>query len=523
MRAPAFRASLFTDVTAESGIDFVLDNGARGDYALFEIMKGGGGFLDFDGDGRLDIHLVNRLYRNAGNGRFVDVTGSSGTFIPVSGMGLAAADYDRDGDVDLYITHVGRDMLLRNNADGTFTDVSGLAGVATDGLGSSAAFLDYDRDGWPDLYVLRYMEWPPRPEKVCSDLAGRRDYCGPTAYKPTTDRLYRNLGDGRFEDVTESAGIDAAAGYGLAVLCSDFDGDGWVDIYVANDQSPAFLWSNQGDGTFAERGLVAGCAFNGTGEAIAGMGTAAEDFDDDGDLDLFVTNIRYRDNLILRNDGGSFEDVGYRWGRWDWLRPYTGFGTVAIDADLDGRLELFVANGAVQRRPTPLITGRPYVEPDQFLRQDDEGRFTSDAGAFGEQLLVPAPSRAVAYGDYDNDGDVDLLVVRNVGPPQLLRNDQQSGNHWLIVATADEIGGGAVLNARITVAAGSRRWLREVRPHQSYQATSDPRVHFGLGAADRVDTLTVQWPDGRREQWRDIAADQIVTIERGAGTPVTTP
>ncbi len=510
-----------------AGIQFT--HVAEANHELAGIMSGGGGFLDYDGDGYLDIFLVqsghlgqdqpdstSRLYRNNGDGTFTDVTDESGAGVGGFGMGCAAADIDGDGDVDLYITRVGEDVLLVNDGHGGFVDQTAAAGLATPGFSTSAAFFDIDQDGLADLYVARYVRVTPSTARSCFGIDGDRDFCNPTVYPAQTDRLYRNLGNGRFEDITRPAGIDAVAGYGLGLLASDFDGDGFIDIYVANDQSPAFLWHNRGDGTFDEIAVIRGCAFNDNGEAIAGMGTAAADFDADGDLDLFVTNINHKSNLFLRNSGGMFEDVSRLWGDFSWLVPFTGFGTVAVDLDVDGTRELLIANGAVAR------AGSGYGQPDQLLQLDTNGTFRDISGSLPSQVRQPAISRGVAHGDYDNDGDIDLLVMRNNGPALLVRNDQQSSNHWLIVRTESARASGSVLNTRIVVDDGRRRHIAEVRPHDSYLSTSDPRLHFGLGDATSV-RLIVSWPDGLTEAFADVGVDQIFTVRRGSGETVAGP
>lgn len=528
--APAAASSPFTDVTIEAGIDFVHDNGAHGDFHLHEIMSGGGGFVDFDGDGLLDVFLVqsgrfgtddpavtSRLYRNDGDGSFTDVTEIAGAGVGAYGMGCAAMDFDRDGDQDLYITRVGPDVLLRNDG-GRFEDVTRALGLGDPAYTCSAAWLDFDRDGWPDLHVTRYIVFSPKAEESCRGPTGERDYCNPTSYPMPAHVLYRNVRGNRFEDASQASGVSRHGGYGLAVAASDLDGDEWVDLYVANDQSRALFWRNQHDGTFVEDGILAGCAYDGDGVAIAGMGIAPEDFDGDGDFDLFVTNIRLHSNLFLRNQGRSFADVSASWARPGWLVPYTGFGTVALDQDHDGRLDLFVANGAVMKPQIPIDPSQPYGERNQFLREDATGRFVDASGEVTPTIMEPAVSRGLARGDYDNDGDVDLLVMRNGARPQLLRNDQHAPGRWITISTEHEDGTGPVLNARVTVEAAGMRRLREVRPHESYVSTNDPRVHFGLGVADSVDRLVVQWPDGSREAWGPLGVDAFFTARRGTGT-----
>lgn len=537
--APFNPKPFFRDVTAESGLDFVHVTGARGGFRLIEELGPGGAFLDYDNDGDLDVYLVqggvygsavaehhNRLYRNDGAGHFEDVSVGSGADVPGYGMGCAAADYDNDGNVDLYITRVGPDVLLRNNGDGTFADVTRAAGLGDTGYGAGAAFLDYDRDGYLDLYVTRYVDWSPARERECYDLNGVRDYCNPTIYAaPSHDLLYRSTGDGRFEDVTATAGIGGALGNGLGVLCTDLTGDGWVDVYVANDQSPTFFWVNRGDGTFVEDAALRGCAFNGDGMIIAGMGLAAEDLDADGDVDVLATNIHNDAHLCLRNEGGFFEDVSVAWGVGDWGVPYTGFGVAIFDQDHDGALDCFVANGAVNRLPERYEPGDAYAEPNQFARgtppghslpgRGRGGRFTDASQAAGLNDMRFGVSRAAVVGDYDNDGDLDVLVTNNGGRVQLLRNENATGFAWSMLDLMPSGGARHAINAGVALEAGGKRFRREVRPQSSYLSSHDPRLHFGLGAATVIDRLTVTWPDRSVETWTDLPVNRHLRLRQG--------
>jgi len=522
---------LFDDVAADLGLRFIHDHAFRGNYYLPEEMGPGAGFLDVDGDGDLDIFVAGggaiaddgppqtcRLYRNDGN-RFTDITGASGAGIEGPAYGVACADYDDDGDVDIFVSRLGPDALLRNDgsADGPrFTDVAAAVGITGPGFGAGAAFFDYDRDGRLDLYVVNYLDWSVSRETPCYAILGARDYCNPMTYEiPSPDRLYRNRGDGRFEDVSTAAGIVGETGNGLGVLASDFDGDGWIDIYVANDQTPAFLWHNNGDGTFENIATLAGCAYDARGVAIAGMGVAAEDLDGDGDLDLLVTNIKDQSHLVLRNDGGVFEDVSLPMGLGRWSLPATTFGVALFDQDNDGGLDAFFANGEVNIDNGLPAGDNPYAQPDHFARLVD-GRFvdrTAGSGAaFGDV------GRGVACGDYDNDGDLDLLVTNNGGPVRLLRNAGDSGHHWLGVEARISSGGRHAIGARVAITAGGRSWQREIRPQQGYLSSGDPRAHFGLGPARRVDRIEITWPDGSRSVRQDVAVDQYVTVVK-AGAP----
>jgi len=523
---PPGAAPLFSDVAAQLGIRFVHDNAARGEFRLPEEMGPGAAFLDIDGDGDLDVFIAGggglagdgalqtcRLYRNDGD-RFTDITDASGAGIPGPAYGVACADYDDDGDVDILVTRLGPDALLRNDGPAhspKFVNVAREAGVDAPGFGAGAVFLDYDRDGRLDLYVTRYINWSASRETVCYTILGVRDYCNPVSYNaPSTDRLYRNLGNGRFEDVSDLAGIAARTGNGLGVAAIDFDDDAWMDLYVANDQTPAFLWHNRGDGTFEEVAALVGCAYDQRGVAIAGMGVAAADLDYDGDVDLLVTNIHHQTHLVLSNDGGTFEDRSLAMGLGRWSIPATTFGVAVFDQDNDGRLDAFFANGDVNVDNALKIGDNPYAQPDHFARLIDGVLVNATAGsgvAFGDV------GRGVACGDYDNDGDLDLLVTNNGGPVRLLRNDNDSGHSWLVVETRTGPGGRAALGARVTVTAGDRTSTRWISPHQSYLSSGDPRAHFGLGTASRVQRIEVLWPDGSRTVRTDVPVNQRVVLD----------
>ena len=519
--------TLFTDVAPEMGVRFGHDNDARGEFRLPEEMGPGAAFVDIDGDGDLDVFIAGggaiarsdpahpqqtcRLYRNDGD-RFTDITEASGAGVPGPAYGVACADFDNDGDVDILVTRLGPNALLRNDGPPEaprFTDVALEAGVADPGFGASAVFFDYDRDGRLDLYVTNYVDWTPSRETVCYTILGVRDYCNPISHEaPSTDRLYHNLGGGRFEDVSDRAGITRESGNGLGVVASDFDGDGWPDLYVANDRTPGLLWRNRGDGTFENVATLVGCAYDDRGIAIAGMGIAAEDLDGDSDIDLLVTNIHHQTHLVLRNDDGFFRDVSLAMGFGRWSVGATTFGVAVFDQDNDGWLDAFFANGEVNVDNALRIGDNPYAQPDHFARLID-GRFvdrTQGSGAaFGDV------GRGVACGDFDNDGDLDLLVTNNGGPVRLLRNDNASGHAWLTVAA--RLGGRAAIGARVKVTTGSRTQSREIRPQQSYLSSGDPRAHFGLGSATRVDRIEIRWPDGTRSVRTDVPVNQLVVID----------
>ena len=536
---PSGREPLFVEVASAVGLDFTHANGANGQYYMPEVMGAGVALLDFDNDGDLDVFLVqggplgtaggkreaSRLFRNdlaAGNGRrtlrFTDVTARAGLALQAYGMGAAAGDYDNDGDTDLLVTSFGAEHLYRNNGNGTFTDVTSEAGLGDERWSTSAAFLDYDRDGDLDLYVAKYLDFTVAGNKLCFDAVGARDYCSPRAYRPVPDRLYRNDGGGRFVDVTEAAGISKAAGAGLGVVAGDYNSDGWLDLYVANDATPNQLWINRRDGTFADEGLLSGAAFNAAGNPEGSMGIASGDFDGDADEDLFVTNIAGETFVLYANDGaGSFEDVRTRTGLARLTAAVTGFGTDWFDYDNDGWLDLFVANGAVNTIEAQRGEPAPFRMKNQVFRNLG-GRFEETSASAGPAFARPEIGRGAAFGDIDNDGDVDLVVTNNGGPVRLLLNQAASGRHWLQVRLEQATGNRAALGASVRLERAGRPALwRRVKTDGSYLSASDARVHVGLGPSAAIDALVVQWPDGQTERWEGIGADRVVTLRRGSG------
>ncbi len=534
----------FTDVTEKSGIRFRHHNGAAGQFLLPELIGSGAAFLDFNNDNRIDLYMIqsgnsllqtanpenpgpnstNRLYRNDGGGTFTDVTEESHTGIGGYGIGCAAADYNNDGNVDLYITRIGPNVLLKNNGDGTFSDVSEAAGAAVDGFSTAAAFLDFDRDGILDLFVVNYVNWSASREPTCFDARGTRDYCGPSDYRaPSSDYLLRGSGSGVFEDVSRTSGVASAKGNGLGIICSDLNQDGWTDIYVANDQNPAILWINQKNGTFQNEAMIRGAALSGEGIAIAGMGTAASDLDNDGDPDLIITNIRDQPHLSLRNDGEFFEDVSHAWGFAGWAVPYTGFGIAIFDADHDGILEGFIANGAVNHLAEPFLQNHDYAMPNQYIRRDDNGRFYDATTTAGRALKSIAVSRSVLTADYDNDGDLDLLVTNNNAKPQLLSNQSPHQGAWTQIDLRPTSGSRVAIGAKVAITTTAATYHRDVRPHTGYLSSNDPRLHIGLGQSETIDRLTVTWQDRTTETWTKLPVNQRLILHQNQAPQYTMP
>ena len=544
---PDAQAPLFVESASATGLNFRHVNGATGQYYMPELMGAGVALFDYDADGDLDVFLVqggplgargttpaptSRLFRNdltigAGGARtlrFTDVTARAGVGLRAYGMGAAVGDYDNDGDLDLFVTSFGPETLYRNNGDGTFQDVTKEAGVSDPLWSTSAAFFDYDRDGDLDLFVTSYLDFTPAGNQICHDAVGARDYCGPRAFRPAPDRLYRNEGHGRFANVTVAAGITTADGNGLGVAVGDYNGDHWLDLYVANDATANQLWINRRDGTFVDEGPLSGSAVSAAGNPEGSMGIASGDFDLDGDEDLFVTNIIGEAFVLYVNDGhGAFEDARVRAGLARPTAAFTGFGTEWIDYDNDGWLDLFVANGAVnvieQQRGQP----RPYRMTDQLFRNTGRGQFEETSAAAGPAFALAGLGRGAAFGDIDNDGDIDIVSTNNDGPVRLLINQTNARHHWLQVRLQQD-GQRDALGARVGIERAGRPTIwRRVKTDGSYLSASDVRVHVGLGMAAAIDAVVVEWPDGQRERYRAVAADRLVTLRRGSGETLKGP
>ncbi len=524
----------FEDIAAASGLVFTHRSGHAGTtFRLPEIMGGGAALFDMDGDGDLDALLVqsgtlgegsdpaqrHRLFQNDGRGRFRDVTAGSGVDVPGYGMGVATGDYDGDGDLDLYLTNLGANVLLRNDGGGRFTDVTASAGVAGSGWSTSATFFDADNDGDLDLFVTRYLDWTPARERQCFSLTGVVDYCSPKNYDaPTSDLLFLNNGRGVFTDASAVAGLTTARGNGLGVLADDVNGDGRLDVFVANDGTPNHLWMNAGNGRFVESALKLGVAIDQDGAPKAGMGVHAADVDDDGDNELLVMNLDTESDSFFRNDGTFFVDATNMVGLRVASRRFTRFGMAMIDFDNDGRLDLYEANGRVGLQGDTFAAD-PYAEPNLVFRGGAGPTFEEVQPRGGTTAPLVATSRAAAFGDVDDDGGIDVLVANRDGAPYLLHNVAAARGHWALLAVKTRQGSDA-LGAVLTITAGGRTWRRDVRTGYSYLAASDPRVHVGLGAATRIDTIDVHWPGGRRERFGPFAADARHTLTEGAGQPL---
>ena len=542
---------VFRESARELGLDFHHFIGATGEFHLPEIMGSGVGLLDYDGDGDLDVYLIqgamldpsktlpqslfpfpgrwpprNRLFRNqlkeTGRLGFIDATGAAGVGHEGYGMGLAVGDYDADGDLDLYLTNFGPNVLYRNRGDGTFQDVTRDAGVDDPRFSTSATFLDYDADGDLDLYVANYVSFTVRGNKACGET--RRDYCSPSVYEPVPDRLFRNLGDGRFEDASEEAGLGVAFGAGLGVITVDANRDRRLDLYVANDGTPNQLWINDGKGGFEDFGLMSGVAYNADGVAEAGMGVTAADFDGDGDEDLFVThNQRETNTLYLSDLATGFTDATSRFALAQVSVPYTGFGTLWFDYDHDGWLDLFVANGAVTvDENQPSDSAYPYAQKNQLFRNHGRGEYGEvAASAAGAGMDLVEVSRGAAFGDLDDDGDVDVVLATNNGPARLLLNRMASGSRWLGVRLVGEKSPytGIDQASVVVLREGLPPLLRRCRTDGSYLSAHDGRILFGLGEAAEIKGVAVEWPAGRCEIWSGIISSRYVTLRRGSGRP----
>ena len=515
----------FTDITRESGVSFHHVNGASPDKHLVETMGSGGLFFDYDNDGWIDLFLVDggsladarvasqakhRLYRNRGNGTFEDVTATSGIRHRDYGMGACAGDYDNDGWIDLYVTNFGPNALYRNRGDGSFTDVTAFAQVGEPRWSASCAFADLDKDGDLDLFVVNYVDADRQKTPYCGNAKlAQRFYCHPLNYPSLPNTLYRNDGRGVFTDVSAASGIGAHRGNGLGVVVTDYDGDGWPDVFVANDSVANVLFRNTGKLRFVETALGAGVAVATDGKARAGMGVDAGDYDGDGREDVVVTNLDFETHSLFRNVGdGLFEYTTRTSGLGFATLPFVGFGVAFLDADNDMQLDIAIANGHIMDNAPVYRSGTTYAQRNLFFRNAGSKRFVEIGRNAGDGFALEKVSRGLVAGDIDNDGDLDLVVTNNGQSADVLRNDSVRGNSLLVRAA---------IGARVRVTAGGQTQVRDVRAGSSYLGQNDLRVHFGLGHAAMADRVEVTWPSERVEVLSTVAVNQIVTIHEGRG------
>lgn len=538
----------FRDVAEEVGLRFHHFNGATGDFLFPEIAGSGVALLDYDSDGALDILVLQcdfldrskrpadalfppkpgfkpgvRLFRNelirTGKLQFTDVTEQAGIRYDGCAMGVAVGDYDNDGYPDVLITGFGGVKLFHNNGNGTFTDVTAKAGLDDPHWSTSAAFVELNRNGLLDLIIVHYVDFSVRHNPRCTGVGGERDYCGPQVFRPVPSRLYRNVGGGKFVDVTRQAGLQAAYGAGLGVAAADFDGDGWIDLYVANDGNSNQLWINRRHGTFEDRALVAGAALSSEGKPKAGMGVAVGDVANDGNEDIFITNMVEEGNTLHLNDGkGFFRDATREFGLFAPSLSFTGFGTGFFDYDNDGFLDLFVANGAVKAEESQRGTPWPYRQKNQLYRNVGGRKFIDVSEMSGPGLQLPGVGRGAAFGDLNNDGKIDIVISNNNGPIRVLLNETVTKNHYLQVLLEGTKSNRMGLGARVAVLRQNKPPLwRRAHTDGSYLSASDHRVHFGLGADPAIRAVVVIWPTGEAEAWEGVQADRLIKLREGSG------
>ncbi len=522
-----------TNVTAETGISFRHTDGGSGKRYLLETVCAGMAMLDYDGDGDMDIYFLNgaplkgtktdkpptnALYRNDGGFKFTDVTAKTGVGDKGYGLGVCAGDYDNDGDQDIYLNNHGANVLYRNNADGTFTDVTKKAGVA-DGqkTGAGACFLDMDADGDLDLYVSHYLKFTYEGHKA-GCIRGVPVYSrGPSAFKPEADSLYRNNGDGTFTDVSVAAGIAKYASWGMGVVCADYDKDGDTDIFVANDVSFNYLFRNNGKGVFEEVAMIAGVAVDGAGAGQGSMGVDCGDYDNDGFLDFHQTSYETQLALLYRNAGaGSFEDITMVSRAGLGTRKEVTWGNGVMDFDNNGDRDIFIACGHLQDNVDKYDNSMNYNARNILLVNTGDGKFANISGKAGDGLAVKLSSRGAAFGDLDNDGDIDAVVVNSRREPTIMRNDSPAKNHWLQVRLRGVKTNRDGVGATVEVASGKLRQICEVHSGRGYQSHYGMRLHFGLGKRDRIDRVEVRWIGGGSDVLKNVRIDQILKITEGS-------
>jgi len=530
----------FENIATAAGVTFANTNGASPDKYLAETMGSGGLFFDYDNDGWIDLFLVDggsiadatvnararhRLLRNAGNGIFKDMTGTSGITHRDYGMGACAGDIDNDGRVDLYVTNYGPNTLYRNTGKGAFTDVTRAAGVGLSGWSTSCAFLDVDADSDLDLFITNYLEATKANNRFCGDAQRRiRVYCHPLVYQGLANVLYLNDGKGTFSDASAPAGLGKFIGNGLGVAVGDYDDDGRPDVFVANDGVPNFLFHNEGGGRFSEVGLLAGVAVARDGKPRAGMGTEFADYNGDGRLDLVVTNHEFETTSLFRNDGGgAFADATLESGVSAPTLPFVGFGVGFFDFDNDADMDLSIVNGHVIDNTAMFRAGSTHAQRKLLFQNTNGRRFAEVGKTSGSGFSRDAVGRTLIGGDIDNDGDVDLVITNNGGAPEVLGNSGGNTRNSILIRVVGSTSNRDGLGARVTIAVGGRSQVREVKSGSSYLGQHDVRVHVGLGESTRIDRIDVRWPAGKTDTIRDVVANQIVTITEGQGVTSRSP
>jgi enediyne biosynthesis protein E4 len=527
--SPGFR---FTDVTTSAGIQFQHNSGAYGGKLLPETLGSGCAFLDYDRDGWQDILLINgmewpshkkrrstlHLYHNNGNGTFTDITSRAGLEVEMYGMGVAVGDYNNDGFPDILVTCVGQNRLFRNTGKGTFIDVTNASGLGKrEGFSTSAAWFDYDRDGLLDLFVCNYVKWSPDHDVFCSLDGKHKSYCTPEAYRGETCWLFRNRGDGTFEDVTAASGIFDSSSKSLGVALLNDNHDGWPDLFVANDTQPNKLYRNQRNGTFKDAAVEADLAFSSEGKARAGMGVDVADFENSGASGIAITNFDNEMIGLYRPNGKSFDDIAPQTGVGLASRNSLGFGCAFFDADLDGWLDFAVANGHIDETVRNIRGNVGYAQPPQLFLNNRKAGFRDVAGALGGSFDQPKVGRGLAFADFDRDGDLDLLLTTNNGPAYLYRNDQLSGNRSIrfrLVGTKSNRDG---IGATVRVFAGAITQSRMVKSGSSYLSQSELPVTFGLEKHDRIERVVIDWPSGRVEEYKNLTAGRCYECVEGKG------
>jgi hypothetical protein len=530
----------FRDATESAGIHFVHTDGSSGKRYIMETVASGLGLIDFDGDGYPDIYFLtgtplsgatqparqptNALYRNNHNGTFTDVTVQSGVGIAGYSLGCAVADYDNDGHEDIFVTGYGRNWLLRNNGNGTFTDVTEKAGLANSSypgcIGAGCAFLDYDRDGHLDLYIGHYLKFDEAAARPWT-LKNVPAYCNPRSFPPVASRLYHNNGDGTFSDASESSGIGRYKGYAMGVVCADFDGDGWPDIFVGNDVMENFLFHNKRDGTFEEIAVPAGVGYDQYGDPLGVMGANVGDFDGDGLPDIFVTKYQNQSNTLFRNLGNlHFQDVTVTTGAGIGSLPLVTWGCGLVDFDNDGVPELFAAAGHLQDTVEQYDKSTTYKQRSLLL-QRRSGRFVDVTAESGALKDLVESSRGAVFGDLNNDGKIDIVMLNARTRPALLINETATANHWVLLKLVGTRSNRSAVGAVARLTAGGHTQVDEVRSGRGYQSAEDLRLHFGLAAQTNIDRLEVRWPSGATNVWTNLSADRVLRLTEGGPAPVT--